>query len=108
MRSAGVVNVAVPASSLAGSVEVPAGVVLFFGLLVGSPVLLSPAGSVVDVLVVVEPRVILRSAGVVNVVALVSSAAGSVELPTGVVLFFALLVGSTVPVNPAGPVVDVL
>ena len=44
----------------------------------------------------------------VNVVALVSSAAGSVELPAGVVLFFALLVGSAVPVNPAELVVDVL
>ena len=50
-RLAGVVNVVVPVLSVAGSV--PARVVLFSSLRAGSAVLLSLAGLVVDVLVVV-------------------------------------------------------
>ena len=52
-RLAGVVNVVVPVLSVAGSAVVPARVVLFSSLRVGSAVLLSLAGLVVDVLVVV-------------------------------------------------------
>ena len=83
---------------MAGSAVVPARVVLFSPLLVGSAVLLSPAGLVVDVLAVVPivPSVISRSANAMIIVASMSSVAGSVVLPAWVVLFSTLLVGSAV------------
>ena len=66
MRSVGVMIVVVSVSSVARPVVVPAGVVLFSALPVGSAVLLSQL--VVDVLAVVVLWVTLRSAGVVSVV----------------------------------------
>ena len=53
MRSVGVIIVIVSISSVDGAVVVPAGVVLFSTLLVGSAVLLSVLGLVVDDLAVV-------------------------------------------------------
>ena len=90
--------VVVSMSSAAGAVVAPAKVVLFSPLLVGSAVLLSLAGLVVDVLAVVPivPSVILRSVSAMIIVASMSSVAGSVVLPTWVVLFSTLLVGSAV------------
>ena len=54
MRSAGVMIVVVSMSSVDRPEVVPAGVVMFSTLLVGSAVLLSVAGLVVDVLAVVR------------------------------------------------------
>ena len=107
-RSAGVVNVIVLVLSVAASAVVPARVVLFSPLLVGSAVLLSPAGLVVDVLAVIPtvPSVILRSAGVMIVVVSMSSAAGAVVVPARVVLFSTLLVVPAVLLSVVELVVD--
>ena len=93
---------------MAGSAVVPARVVLFSPLLVGSAVLLSPAGSVVDVPAAVPtvPSVLLRSVGVIIVVVSMSSAAGAVVLPARVVLFSTLPVDSAVLLGVVELVVD--
>ena len=93
---------------MAGSAVVPARVVLFSPLLVGSAVLLSPAGLVVDVLAVVPtvPSVILRSAGVMIVVVSMSSAAAAVVAPARVVLFSTRLVVPAVLLSVVELVVD--
>ena len=94
---------------MAGSVVLPTGVVLFSALAVGSAVLLSLPGLVVDALAVVSavPWVALRSTGVMIVVS-VSSVASTVVVPAEVVLFSALPVGSAVLLSVAGLADDVL
>ena len=94
--------------SVAGSAVVPARVVLFSTLFAGSPVLLSLAGFVADVLAVVPtaPSVILRSVIVVIIVVSMSSVAGAEVLPTRAVLFSTLPVDSAVLLSAVEFVVD--
>ena len=108
LRSVGVMIVVVSMSSVAGAVVVPTRVVLFSTRLVGSAVLLSVLGLVVDGLAVVTvvPCVVLRSVGVMIVVVSMSSVAGAVVVPTRVVLFSTRLVGSAVLLSVLGLVVD--
>ena len=102
--------VVVSMSSVAGTMLLPARVVLFSTALVGSTVLLSVTGLEVDVLpvVAVVPCVVLRSVGVMIVVVSMSSVAGAVLLSAWVVPFSTLLVGPVVLLSVVGLVIDVL